>query len=131
MLVTRSLSNDGTRNSIMILFAFITLTLFNFSQASVYEDDLDPNIFLRRPQRFSFGLGKRAAAPQLSPDQFYELITKWGLGGPHGLFKRSENIDKEDNDIGEKNYHWFSLPSKPALMFKKSRGAYSFGENQN
>ena len=127
MLVTRPLRDDGTRHSVMILTTFIILSLINVSKASAFEDDLDPNVFLRRPQRFSFGLGKRASAPQLSPDQFYELLTKWGLGGPHGLFKRSQ--DKED--IGEENNHWFTLSSKPALMFKKSRGAYSFGKNQN
>ena len=114
--------DDRHKQSIRLRLTFIVIALLNICQVSGYQDDqLDPNMFLRRPQRFSFGLGKRASAPQFPPDQFYELFTNWGIGGPHGLFKRSQDPEKEEDD-------WFSLSSKPALI-RKSRGAYSFGNN--
>lgn len=114
------LLSPDDRLSIRICVTFIVVAFLNICQVSGYQDDqLDPNMFLRRPQRFSFGLGKRASAPQFPPDQFYELFTNWGIGGPHGLFKRSQDPEKEEDD-------WFSLSSKPALI-RKSRGAYSFG----
>ena len=69
-----------------------------------------------------------------------DLYKYWGMGGPHGLFKRSteslnENMYSDDEGFIN-NLGWWGL-SGPHGLFKKSiiepddepikRGAYSFG----
>ena len=67
------------------------------------------------------------------------LLSKWGMGGPHGLFKRKVQhyYNGEFDDKAIQNYGWWGL-SGPHGLFKKSsdfleeekRGtAFSFGIN--
>ena len=68
-------------------------------------------------------------------EKYPGLLKGWGMGGPHGLFKRSGKEDLQQWDhipIGTRG--WWGL-SGPHGLFKKSgvmepikRGAYSFGK---
>merc|ERR1711936_259497 len=87
------LSHDRSRNNtfgILIFFSFYSLVI---SMNMDMEGEKDEDIFNARPQRFSFGLGKRGSPTAAIKDKrLHELlvrINKWGLSGPHGLFKRS------------------------------------------
>jgi len=71
----------------LFLAALIAISV-ETSQQHENDDSLDYN---GRDPRFSFGLGKRAAAPRHRSDvaKLLATIKGWGYAGPHGLFKRS------------------------------------------
>ena len=88
--------------------------------------------------RFSFGLGKRSVNPQ-DPNDLEEMLAhlrRWGVAGPHGLFKRSEGSSSTDLETLYRNMGRWGL-SGPHGLFKREdeerdqefikRGAYSFG----
>merc|ERR1711953_1372009 len=124
------------------------LTLF-LSSSFAYEDFSMEDVFHKRPQRFSFGLGKRSSVTvepldHLKLMKLRQLISRgvWGRTGPHGLFKRSAETPvedvKNDADTLVGRLGWWGL-ADPHGLFKKSmtiadeseepikRGAYSFG----
>ena len=81
--------------------------------------------------RFSFGLGKRSSYPPV--ERYLGLLRGWGMGGPHGLFKRGQEEEQQWEQIPRGSRGWWGL-SGPHGLFKKSgdmepikRGAYSFG----
>merc|ERR1712142_125500 len=110
------------------------LTLFTsffmiFSLASITcsaevlseEDFIQDGVFSKRPQRFSFGLGKRAVNPDLSPQDLSEMMAQmkgWGMSGPHGLFKRSVEQSSEDMEELLALKPWGA--SHPHGLFKRS-----------
>merc|ERR1711997_119390 len=120
------LSHDWSRNNNLVIFLF--LSLFSLVTSMDMEGENDDDIFNVRPQRFSFGLGKRGSPTAAMKDKrLHELlvrINKWGFSGPHGLFKRSNSM--EFGNQYEKRTFWeHLLKGIDEPIFK--RGAYSFG----
>merc|ERR1712110_801641 len=84
---------------VVLLSLLISAGLSNELEEEDDEVMIDPRY--NRQVRFSFGLGKRSAPP-LRPDvaRLLATIKAWGYSGPHGLFKRSKDLNNEDpNDV--------------------------------
>merc|ERR1712062_509349 len=121
------LSHDRSRNNtfgILIFFSFYSLVIsMNMDMEGVKDED----IFNARPQRFTFGLGKRGSPTAAIKDKrLHELlvrINKWGFSGPHGLFKRSKM--EFENQPQKRTFWEHLLKGIDEPIFK--RGAYSFG----
>merc|ERR1712130_131903 len=119
-------SYDRSRNNNLVIL--ICLSLYSVVVSTNMEGENADNIFNVRPQRFSFGLGKRAGPTAAIKDKrLHELlvrINKWGFSGPHGLFKRSNSV--EFGNKSQKRTFWeHLLKGIDEPIFK--RDAYSFG----
>jgi len=114
---------EKNRRNYLTVSSLVTIVLISFfSPINAYGEfeNLHDNDLYQRPQRFSFGLGKRST-PVLSTE-LQQMLARWGMGGPHGLFKRT--FQDQQNEIGAldrdlKSLGWWGL-SGPHGLFKRS-----------
>jgi len=114
---------EKNRKNYSTISPLVTIVLISsLSSINAYGEfeDLHDDDLYQRPQRFSFGLGKRST-PELSPE-LKQMLARWGMGGPHGLFKRNfQYQDFGDGDFNRdlKSLGWWGL-SGPHGLFKRS-----------
>merc|ERR550519_1559257 len=112
--------HSRSRNvNLFILLSLMTIMMsISFSLGAMEEEHLlDQPVFSKRPQRFSFGLGKRSVSPNL--EEMLSQLKGWGVSGPHGLFKRSEDPSGEDLETLYRNMGRWGLAGPHGLFKRK------------